>query len=459
MINATSYGWLSLCCATLLGVVWGDRHAVAAEQAGAAQIAPVKVLSYRPAEVIEPLLARFTRETGVPTALDVRRGEGGVEYFLTPREGPPADVILLVDAQRLDALAEKGVLRSLPPQAMRHVPETWRDPGGLWAGMGWRVRAVLQAQDGPYVGYRELLAELGEGKRVCVREGDHVYNRGLSAWLKQREGEDFARMWAARVHDKREPIPGGDRDQITAMANGLCDFAVVNHYYFARMAAEAEDAGLRERLARLRFGPAPEHGAQPLYGNVSGVAVTRASANPRGADRLAGWLMSPENQAAYAEAVWEFPTAWPNGGAALAEKLRPLAHMRASVPGLTGQGPGPSSVPFIDSDIDRHARAWIRDIDAGNPDAAWEASSALLQQSMARNDWQKAVKPLAAFGAVEMRVPTSVAFSIKLPGMPDGQYAVVNYDTRFVGKAKTVESVILRREADGYWRGVGYRVQ
>ena len=75
------------------------------------------------------------------------------------------------------------------------------------------------------------------------------------------------------------------------------------------------------------------------------------------------------------------------------------------------------------------ARAWIRDIDAGNP------------------------------GAVRARIPTSVAFSVKMPGMPDGRYAVINYATAFAGKEKTVESVILRREADGLWRGVGYRVQ
>ena len=323
---------MALFLTALMTVGWGSQPVEASGSSGKGEVAPVKVLSYRPADVMAPLLARFTKETGIPTELDVRRGEGVVEYFQKAAEGPRPDVIVVVDAQRLAAVAETGALRPLPPRALDRIPEAWRDSSGMWAGLSWRVRAVLQPSDGPYVGYQELLGKLSEGKRVCVREGDHVYNRGLTAWLRQREGDEFARAWLETVHGKREPISGGDRDQIRAMAQGLCDYAVVNHYYFARMVAEEEDAALRDRLASLRFGPAPGHGSHPLHANVSGIALTREAGNPHGAEQLAMWLMSPENQAAYAKAVWEFPAAWPNGGAVLAEAMQPFAHLRASAP-------------------------------------------------------------------------------------------------------------------------------
>jgi hypothetical protein len=113
----------------------------------------------------------------------------------------------------------------------------------------------------------------------------------------------------------------------------------------------------------------------------------------------------------------------------------------------------------IEADIDRHARAWLVPIDNRDPDAAWESSSELMRSTVPKSDWEKALRPIAAFGTVNRRTPTSVTFSVKLPGAPDGQYVVINYDTAFTGKEKTVESVILRREADGLWRGVGYRVQ
>lgn len=114
---------------------------------------------------------------------------------------------------------------------------------------------------------------------------------------------------------------------------------------------------------------------------------------------------------------------------------------------------------FIDVDIDRHARTWLQRMDEGGPGAAWDASSELMKGGMSKADWEKAFKPVENFGAVRTRTPTSAVFSVKLGGMPDGRYAVINYDTVFTGKEKAVESVILRHEADGLWRGVGYRVQ
>lgn len=113
----------------------------------------------------------------------------------------------------------------------------------------------------------------------------------------------------------------------------------------------------------------------------------------------------------------------------------------------------------IDTDIDSHARAWISVIDSGNPGAAWENSSALMKQRITKEDWEKATQPLAAFGSVLSRTLTTVTFSVKLQGMPDGHYAVINYSSIFNNKDNAVESVILRREEDNTWRGIGYLVQ
>ncbi len=137
--------------------------------------------------------------------------------------------------------------------------------------------------------------------------------------------------------------------------------------------------------------------------------------------------------------------------------------MNMRIPALAGLllifGNASAADLFIDADIDRHARAWIRHIDGGDPGTAWDASSDLMKAGTAKADWEKAVKPLSVFGKVKSRTPTSIVFAVKMPGMPDGQYAIINYDTAFSGKEKTVESVILRRETDGLWLGVGYRVQ
>ncbi|MGF1642245.1 MAG: hypothetical protein ACFCUJ_01275 [Thiotrichales bacterium] len=319
-----------ICCVGLLGGCGKTEPSAAVAPGSATE--PVRVLSYRPDEVMEPLLARFTAETNIPTQLEVRSGEGVVEYFTSPPAGPIPDLIVVVDSQRLAGIAEAGALRALPSAALEQIPPQWRDTQGRWLGLSWRLRAVLQPTDGGSVGYRELTDLVANGRRVCVRGGDHVYNRGLLTWLAGRDGDEAAQRWAAAVHGARQPVEGGDRDQIRALTRGECDYAVVNHYYLARMLHETDDLELRQRLGMLRFGPKPEHEPSGLYGNLSGIAVTREGGNQAGADRLALWLAAPANQSAYAAAVFEFPAAWPDGAGTLPPALDALKHLRVGPP-------------------------------------------------------------------------------------------------------------------------------
>ncbi|MDD5138124.1 MAG: DUF4019 domain-containing protein, partial [Candidatus Omnitrophica bacterium] len=43
-----------------------------------------------------------------------------------------------------------------------------------------------------------------------------------------------------------------------------------------------------------------------------------------------------------------------------------------------------------------------------------------------------------------------------LPGAPDGEYVIVQFDTTFENKKSSVESVTMSLEADGRWRVSGY---
>jgi hypothetical protein len=45
-----------------------------------------------------------------------------------------------------------------------------------------------------------------------------------------------------------------------------------------------------------------------------------------------------------------------------------------------------------------------------------------------------------------------------LPGSPDGTYDVLTFSSRFENKADAVETVIMRKEDDG-WRASGYHLR
>lgn len=290
--------------------------------------AVVRVLSYRDAEIMFPLLSRFTAETGIETELMVRKGDGVVDFFQSPEsdsEGVP-DVIIAVDSQRFQRLAALEVLRPLPAAALEHIPQRWQGEAGLWLGLSWRLRAVLQPADGPYVGYAELVERLQGGAALCARDAEHLYNRGLVHWLAARHGEAWAMAWSEQVLNARQALEGGDVDQVRALLRGECDYALVNHYYVARLMDQTDDEAI-EQLRAWRFGPSVEQASEPLYANLSGIALTQKGAQAEAADQLASWLARPEQQTLYAAAVYEYPAAWPQGGADLAEALQAFGHL------------------------------------------------------------------------------------------------------------------------------------
>lgn len=113
----------------------------------------------------------------------------------------------------------------------------------------------------------------------------------------------------------------------------------------------------------------------------------------------------------------------------------------------------------IDDSVDRQARAWLAHLDDGHVDKAWEAGDPLLKKVLPLEDWLKSMKAVTALGTVQRRALSSVTFTSKMPGSVDGDYALLHYDTAFRNKASTVETVILKRDADQLWRSVGYLVK
>ena len=63
------------------------------------------------------------------------------------------------------------------------------------------------------------------------------------------------------------------------------------------------------------------------------------------------------------------------------------------------------------------------------------------------------------FGATKKRSPKAAQFARSLPGAPDGEYVVMQFDTAFEQKAAAVETVTAAREKDGSWKIAGYFIK
>src|SRR5208283_4418393 len=102
------------------------------------------------------------------------------------------------------------------------------------------------------------------------------------------------------------------------------------------------------------------------------------------------------------------------------------------------------------------AQAWLALIDDGRYSESWKQASAIVQgaateQSFA-NSMETFRKPLGELVSRELK---SAQLMTELPGAPDGQYVIMQFETSFANKKSAIETVTFMLEKDGQWKYAG----
>jgi|GEM_PF-771236 len=106
------------------------------------------------------------------------------------------------------------------------------------------------------------------------------------------------------------------------------------------------------------------------------------------------------------------------------------------------------------------AREWLKLIDTGNYSQSWKEADGFFQAGVSSDIWTRQMetfrKPLGAMAARKLNSANEVR---SLPGAPDGDYVVMQFDTSFTAKQAAVETVTFTLEKDGHWRASGYFIR
>ena len=219
-------------------------------------------------------------------------------------------MLITVDAGRLHRAKVRGLLQPVTtPTLEGNVPAHLRDRDNQWWGITQRARVFAfhrERVDSTTLSSYESLAGPEWNDRVLIRSSENVYNQSLLAALIAHHGEDEAAAWAAGMVENMARTPsGGDTDQVTAVAAGAGDVAVVNTYYIARL---AESTDPLERQVAAQVGVFfPNQADRGTHVNVSGVGITRHARNRDNAVALLEFLTGVEGQRIFAEANQEYP--------------------------------------------------------------------------------------------------------------------------------------------------------
>lgn len=108
----------------------------------------------------------------------------------------------------------------------------------------------------------------------------------------------------------------------------------------------------------------------------------------------------------------------------------------------------------------KSAEAWLALIDSGKFAESWDEASSIFKGALTKDHWASTVKGVRVpLGAVQSREFKTASYTKTLPGAPDGEYVVIQYDTSFVNKQGAVESIIPMLDKDGKWRVSGYFIK
>ena len=274
-----------------------------------AQATEIGVYSGRHYNSDQALYKQFTARTGIRVKLLEGKDDALIERLRQEGGQSPADVLVLVDAARLEKAARMGLFQPVRSEALqRDVPANLRDPQNRWTALTRRVRVVIvdpkQVDPATIRSYADLANPALKGK-LCLRDSRSVYNQSLVADQLILRGEEATRDWIRGMvanRQPRQPFFTADVPLARAVAKGECAVGVVNSYYVARMLAGESGAADKTLAANLKV-----VFPNPAHVNVTGAGVTRNSRKVAAATKLIEFLASASGGKGYAAANNEFP--------------------------------------------------------------------------------------------------------------------------------------------------------
>lgn len=124
------------------------------------------------------------------------------------------------------------------------------------------------------------------------------------------------------------------------------------------------------------------------------------------------------------------------------------------------------AVPVLGAEPEKEAAAvaaaetWLGMVDQGDYAGSWREAAEYFKNSLSQGQWDQALqaarKPL---GKLVSRTVKTKTYATSLPGAPDGEYVVIEFQTSFENKKAAIETVTPMMDKDGKWRVSGYFIR
>lgn len=157
------------------------------------------------------------------------------------------------------------------------------------------------------------------------------------------------------------------------------------------------------------------------------------------------------------------PLVWLSGGLVMMLAMVAAVAMTMAPHGDGAPAKTPVAYAAADPASDKagveFAQAWVKLLDDQRWGDSWKASGAFFQSQIDEARWTETARSLRqALGAAGARSVKSVSSARSLPGVPDGDYKIIQLATAFANRPAAVETVVLAKEG-GDWKIYGYFIR
>lgn len=106
------------------------------------------------------------------------------------------------------------------------------------------------------------------------------------------------------------------------------------------------------------------------------------------------------------------------------------------------------------------AEKWVALVDEGKYAESWKEAAEYFRNAVKPEQWEQSLqaarKPL---GKIISRKVKTKTYQTALPGAPDGEYVVIQFETSFENKKSAIETITPMMDKDGTWRVSGYYIK
>ena len=267
----------------------------------------INVYSERQQVFLSDIFTEFTKETGHEVEV-LYLDKGVIDRLKLEGQHSIADLAIVADIGRLVDLDNNDLVQAInSPIIDKVVPAEFKHPNNKWVALTQRFRLVI-VRDG-FANRPKYWTELSDDKyhnSICIRSGTHPYNIALFSDYLYHYGKEQTKDWLIGIKNNLVRKPqGNDRSQIKAVANGQCDIAIANLYYYYKMlyGNDSNDTATANKVSwvpiKLDFF---NH-----HKNISGVALTKHAKNKDLAIKLIEYMLEEKAQRIFADNNSEFP--------------------------------------------------------------------------------------------------------------------------------------------------------